>query len=228
MFILKTLVRVLFLLLLVLTGWVGYKHIPDAYKPWMPIDLNDEINFLTSYKVSRLQEDYALCQNALKAINVDFTPIPDRTAGQCRLENQINLEKSLYPYSAPVRAQCALIAGLVLWEQQVVAKAADTHLNSDISRINHYGIFSCRAVRGSSRRSQHASANAIDISSFTLQSGQTVSVQSHWTKNTAEAEFLKEVRNGACKIFAGVLGPEYNQLHADHFHMDLGRYNICR
>ncbi len=207
---------------------IGYTHIPDSYKPWIPINLNEEINFLTSYKISHLRKDYAHCQKALKTAEVKFTPRQGRKAGQCYLENQINLEQSLYPYSTPVSAQCAVIAALILWEKQIVAQAASTYLNSAVKRIHHYGIFSCRNIRGSSRRSQHASANAIDISGFTLANGRRISVQNHWNENTSEGRFFKEIRDGACKIFSGVLGPDYNQLHADHFHFDLGRYSICR
>lgn len=227
-FFFKTLTHILFLILLGLIGMAGYTKFPDAYKPWSPINLNDDINFLTSYKISQLQADYTRCRNVLNDTDISFTPLPDRNAGECRLENQINLEQSLYPYSAPVKGQCALIAALILWEKQVLSKAAQKYFDSDIKRINHYGMFSCRNVRGSSRRSQHAVANAIDIAGFTFQNGKTVSVQNHWDKETIEGLFLQDIHNGACRIFSTVLGPDYNRLHADHFHLDLGPYSICR
>ena len=34
------------------------------------------------------------------------------------------------------------------------------------------------------------------------------------------AAFLREVRDGACDLFATVLSPDYNAAHADHFHLD--------
>lgn len=225
---LKILVHFLFLLLLSVIGLIGYAFFPDTYKPWTPINLNEEINFLTPYKISRLKNNYARCQYVLKAAEVEFTSIPDRQAGECRLDNQINLDKSMYPYSGAVRAQCALVAGMVLWEKKIIAKAAEKHFNFDIKQINHYGTFSWRNIRGSSRRSQHSSANAIDISGFTLENGRTISVQNHWNNDQAEAHFLRDIRDGSCRIFSGVLGPDYNKIHADHFHFDLGPYNICR
>jgi hypothetical protein len=36
------------------------------------------------------------------------------------------------------------------------------------------------------------------------------------------------VHQGACGLFTGVLGPRYNQAHADHFHFDRGPFGICR
>jgi hypothetical protein len=41
-----------------------------------------------------------------------------------------------------------------------------------------------------------------------------------WTGGNAEAAFLREVRDGACRIFATVLSPEYNEAHRDHLHFD--------
>jgi hypothetical protein len=42
------------------------------------------------------------------------------------------------------------------------------------------------------------------------------------------ARFLQEARDGACRFFDGVLGPDYNAAHRDHFHLDRGPYRICR
>ena len=36
----------------------------------------------------------------------------------------------------------------------------------------------------------------------------------------AEATFLREVRTGACDLFATVLSPDYNAAHRDHLHFD--------
>jgi hypothetical protein len=37
----------------------------------------------------------------------------------------------------------------------------------------------------------------------------------------AEAKFLRVAHDGGCKIFSTVLGPEANDAHRSHFHMDL-------
>jgi hypothetical protein len=39
--------------------------------------------------------------------------------------------------------------------------------------------------------------------------------------NTAEARFLRRLHDGACDVFGTVLGPEANEAHRDHFHLDL-------
>src|SRR5690606_5736625 len=38
---------------------------------------------------------------------------------------------------------------------------------------------------------------------------------------TKEATFLKRLHDGSCNLFATVLGPEANEAHRDHFHLDM-------
>jgi len=46
----------------------------------------------------------------------------------------------------------------------------------------------------------------------------------------AEEKFLRLAHDGGCKIFSTVLGPEYNDVHRTHFHLDLQdrRTAVCR
>jgi len=48
---------------------------------------------------------------------------------------------------------------------------------------------------------------------------------------TTEATFLKRLHHGACSVFSTVLGPEANEAHRDHFHLDMkerkGAAGIC-
>lgn len=49
--------------------------------------------------------------------------------------------------------------------------------------------------------------------------------------DTAEAKFLRRVHKAACSVFSTVLGPELNDVHRDHFHLDLqdrGSQPVCR
>jgi hypothetical protein len=38
---------------------------------------------------------------------------------------------------------------------------------------------------------------------------------------TKEGAFLRRLHKGACGIFGTVLGPEANEAHRNHFHLDL-------
>ncbi len=39
---------------------------------------------------------------------------------------------------------------------------------------------------------------------------------------------LRDARRGACRFFDGVLGPDYNAAHRDHFHLETGGFGMCR
>jgi hypothetical protein len=43
-----------------------------------------------------------------------------------------------------------------------------------------------------------------------------------------DGQFLCDLRDGACRVFDSVLGPEYNAAHRNHFHLDRGDYRMCR
>jgi hypothetical protein len=77
-------------------------------------------------------------------------------------------------------------------------------------------------------RSQHATANAIDVAAFTLEDGRKISVRRNWHGNSPESRFLRSVHDGACRYFRVTLGPAYNAAHADHFHLDRGIFWTCR
>jgi hypothetical protein len=39
---------------------------------------------------------------------------------------------------------------------------------------------------------------------------------------------MKVVHRPACRWFPLVLGPDYNNLHADHFHLQVRGWGFCR
>ncbi|RML29940.1 hypothetical protein ALQ97_00084 [Pseudomonas savastanoi pv. glycinea] len=57
-------VLLVFLLICVMGAfavWRGWVDVPARWNPWTPLDVRAEPNFLMSYKLSRLQNDPALC-----------------------------------------------------------------------------------------------------------------------------------------------------------------------
>jgi hypothetical protein len=126
-------------------------------------------------------------------------------------------------------ATCALAAGLS-WYLDELQRLAEQHLRNRIARVEHWGTYNCRNVNNaeSGRLSQHATANAIDLALFELADGRQVVVRTDWGDDTPAGRFLAAAHAAACGLFNVVLGPDYNALHADHFHLDLGRYRRCR
>jgi hypothetical protein len=99
-----------------------------------------------------------------------------------------------------------------------------------VSAIEHFGSYSCRNVYGrpEATRSRHATAEAWDVAGFVLVDGRRIRVARDWQSTKAEAAFLRESRDGACRFFDGVLSPDYNAAHHDHLHLDRGPYRMCR
>jgi hypothetical protein len=101
--------------------------------------------------------------------------------------------------------------------------------------IEHLGSYACRnvnrgegAVPGASR-SRHATADAFDVAGLTLADGRRLTVRRDWSgKGAPEDLLLRDAHRGACRFFDGVLGPDYNAAHRDHFHLETGGYSMCR
>lgn len=215
-----------------LAGLVASGHVvlPYRYDPFAPLDLRAETDWLTSYRLSRVKDDGALCRRVLSRSEVPHRPLPDRKGPEeCGLTDAVELASTASSLNDRITAQCGIAAGWVLFEQQVLQPAALQHFGQRVQRSLHLGTYVCRRIGGpDSRFSQHATANAIDITGFVLEDGRRVTLLRDWGGDAAEARFLRAVRDGACGIFDGVLGPEFNAAHADHFHFDNGPFRVCR
>lgn len=205
--------------------------IPPQHLPFARLDLERPLGLATRLQLSALRGDPLLCQGVVAMSALETRPVPSRRTGRfCGFLNAVELRRSTMPYSGPVCVTCPMAAALYLWEREVVAPAAADHLGSRVVRIDHLGTYSCRRIGGgeTGRPSQHATANAIDIAGFRLEDGRRVTLLAGWDGEPDEQAFLREVRDGACDLFRGVLGPDYNAAHRDHFHLDMGPFGVCR
>lgn len=235
----------LFLLLLALVAWAlhaGAVRVPEAWNPWAPLRIDAPPNWLTGFKLARASAERDACRQALAQAGMRATALPDRETGPgCGFENAYRIERTSLDVGEAFSLSCRAALSLALWERHALQQAAETHLGGRVARIEHLGSYACRNVYGGAdrRRSQHATADALDIAGFVLEDGRRVRVLAHWPERSGgvaadpeqasgEAGFLREVRDGACTWFDAVLGPEYNAAHADHFHFDRGRARICR
>lgn len=123
---------------------------------------------------------------------------------------------------------CGLAAKLHLWERHVVIPAAEKYLGSPVEDIKVFGTFQCRTVADTDKLSEHAFAKAIDVAGFVLADGREITVLGDYYAKGAEGDFLREIRQRACDLFDVTLGPDYNEAHANHFHLDVGGNRACR
>lgn len=229
-----TFLRVFLLLCVLLTGallglWRGWLDVPARWNPWAVLDIREPPNFLTGYKLWRLQDNPALCQQALNTSSMRFTPQADSSPDVlCPLTNTVRVQSAGVAFSSSFIASCPLAAAFALFEQHDLQPTAQAIFGQPVTRVEHVGSFACRTIAGSLRRSQHASANALDIVGFRLADGRRISVLQDWPKQGKNAQFLRRVQQAACARFNTTLGPEYNAAHRDHFHVDMGLWRMCR
>ncbi len=202
-------------------------RLPEAWNPFAPIDLAGPTGPFTRHKLRALAGDPVACFAALDAAGVQATRLPDGAAGpDCPLRATTRLPGPFEP--ARPLLTCPMAAAWTVYERQVLNPAAARHLGTGIERVRHLGTLACRDVRGGTRRSQHAGANAIDLAALRLADGREVTVLRDWGRDTPAGAFLREARDGACGLFSAVLGPDRDAAHANHFHLDLGRWTACR
>jgi hypothetical protein len=220
------------LLLLALLGFggmllYGYGRNHPEDLPWTELDLAQPVGAFTGRKLTQLGGEADKCQALLSRAGVRYNALPPRSGGgQCGYQDAVRftgggaLDIDYRP--ADLGTSCPVAAGLALWEWHVVQPAALEHFGRKVAAIEHYGSYSCRRIYGRSEGSwsEHSTANAVDIAAFRLEDGRRISLVGDWEGDDAESRFLRDVRDGACRLFATVLSPDYNAAHRDHFHFD--------
>jgi hypothetical protein len=208
--------------------------------PWTELDLDDPIGRATAAKLAGLHGEPARCRALIADAGLASQPAPPLSAGpQCGYADGMRLVTGSagsirFAPAGPVTS-CPMAAALALWERDIVQPAAMRHFGRPVARLVHAGSYSCRRLYGRSEGSysEHATANAFDILGFELAGGKGVSVLRDWPQDSPEGAFLRDVRDGACSLFATVLSPDYNAAHADHLHLDqanrgAGGWRMCR
>ena len=119
-----------------------------------------------------------------------------------------------------------------MWERHSLAPLALEILGTELAAIDHLSSYNCREIRtpggSGGRMSTHATAEAIDIAGFRFADGRQVRLVSDWDGSGPEAAYLRAARDSACTWFQTTLGPEYNALHSDHFHLQSRGWGTCQ
>lgn len=207
--------------------------LPTAWNPLAPLDLAEPNAWFVDWRLARLKSDGALCAQVMRAPWVQAILVPDAPLKDgCGWSNAVRMTAAGDARLRIDPATCELGAALAMWLSHVVQPTAEAMLGSRIIAVQHLGGYACRDVRGGPRwarmRSEHAKANALDITGFTLAGGRQISVARHWSGDSVEARFLRAVHARACDYFRVAVGPAYNEVHRDHFHYDRGFFSACK
>jgi hypothetical protein len=227
--------RVLLVLLVLFTGlaaaWLGL--IPQRFSPFAPISLEQPPGWFLDAKLATLRRDPALCHSVLKIPHIDATAVPDSPLKNgCGWTNAVRFTATGGAKIGVNPLTCEMAVAMTLWMEHEVQPLAQATFGQKVVSLGDMGTFGCRNIIGNplmkGMRSQHATANAIDVSGFKLADGRQISVLRDWNKNGPEAQFLREVHRRACRYFRVSLGPEFNAAHKDHFHFDRGLFSRCK
>ena len=222
---------ILTIIVIVLTSFAINLHLialPPHYDPFTAPDLREKPYWLTSAKLKAIDSDAKACSSALTSAGIAAAILPFSARGSaCYLEDTILIGRFSKADMRDEQTRCNIAARLYMWERHVVQPAAQKYFGQSINEITHFGSYSCRTIHRSQNMSEHATANAFDISGLRLANGRLISVLKGWDSGDNDAAFLHEVRNGLCDYFNLTLSPDYNADHADHFHVDMGWVRGC-
>lgn len=210
---------------------MGYRWLPSYYNPFVPLNLDDPPGKITQFKLRRLTPE--ACSSLLSEANhkqLIQTQAMANSAGDCPLSDVVRVRNfGPVTLSSSFIASCPLALSSALFIQQQARPLTKTMMGSELARVEHLGSFACRNIyhRPDARRSEHATADALDISGFQLADGQRVTVLQGW-RNEKTQPWLRALLDASCDYYGNGLGPEYNAAHANHFHLGMRGFGLCR
>lgn len=184
--------------------------------------------------------EMALCRDELKAQGVIFTiaeiPATDKS---CTVNNPVAIAEIATTEGAvalpgkPI-LNCIFAKRFSSWVSDIAAPVIMAHAGTPLSSIATGPGYQCRGRNGdtTSKMSEHAFGNAIDIAAFHLANEKSVAINAASLADKESGSWLTALRISGCGYFTTVLGPGANA-HDEHFHFDLGihgksgNYRIC-
>lgn len=164
----------------------------------------------------------AACRSELGKLGVEFSERPQLAdpAG-CSVPWPIEVRSlsATVQLTPPVQINCATALATARFAAGTIAPKAKEVLGAELAGIRQDSGYVCRPRNGTSKLSEHAYGNALDIGAFMLSDERQVAVGG--AKGPEEAAFMLAVRLAACGPFKTVLGPGSDADHASHFHFDL-------
>jgi hypothetical protein len=229
------------------------------------------------------------CNELLAEVTADYQPLPPIKEGICGAPAPVLLRSigkdPKVVIDPPATLTCPMVKKLSDWLKDTVQPEAKAQLDSTVVGLHNATSYACRNRYGGTNTplSEHALANALDVSEFVFATGVRVTVLDSWPKAVAAAAppaptpnptreqdsastgpvsnskapgdkpvevtkakavaahppspppvateppvitapkslFLKHVHDAACNDFGTVLGPEANEAHKNHFHLDM-------
>jgi hypothetical protein len=154
---------------------------PEAVKPVLPGEAPS-----VPWTEAEVSAAKAKCTELLGSASFDYQPLEPIKEGICGAPAPI-LVKSIGKDPAveidpPATLTCPLASALSAWLKDVVQPDAKALLGSPVVKLHNATSYACRNRYGAAvgLLSEHALANALDVSEFVFASGERVTVLESW------------------------------------------------
>jgi hypothetical protein len=182
-----------------------------------------------------LSADETACRARLRSLGVAFVerdPIESEEGCYVAAPLTVTSLGSGVALTPEALLNCRTAEALALWVRDSVVPTARTVLQDSPKEIVHASTYVCRPRNNQegSKLSEHATANAVDISAIGFADRAPIDIKER-DAALPEEKFSAAIRADSCAYFTTVLGPGSNSAHATHLHFDLaqrrGGYRLC-
>lgn len=141
---------------------------------------------LKAWTDEEIAAERARCAEVLKDVDAEVEsadPVRNGGCGSAGPVKLISLGKELkVTVSPPATMTCDLVVALVHWMEKDVQPTARRIFGKPVTKISNISDYSCRNAPGrtSTRLSEHALANALDVRDFHTEDGQVIDLKRDW------------------------------------------------
>ncbi|HEV7309504.1 extensin family protein [Ensifer sp.] len=183
--------------------------------------------------------EYAKCLSDLRTLGATFSEAKRVDDGKgCGIDRPLEVTNILTDVALAPKGlmRCETALALARWTKETAQPAAEVAFDKTvkIKALNQASTYVCRLRNNAStgKISEHAHGNAVDIASFTLSNGTTITIQPRDEDGTMGGAFQRAVTASACLYFKTVLDPGSDAAHENHLHLDVierrNDYRYCR
>jgi hypothetical protein len=144
---------------------------PEVLKTWTEEEINAE---------------RARCTEVLKEVEAETEPADPVRDGGCGSPAPVKLisigKMAKVSVSPPATMTCDLVVALAQWMEKDVQPTARRLLGKPVTKISNISDYSCRNAPGrtTTRLSEHALANALDVRDFITADGEVIDLKRDW------------------------------------------------
>ena len=146
-----------------------------------------------SWSTAEIDASRQECAALLGPLDAEVEHVAAFRTGLCGAPAPVKLQRLGVSHKVEMQpaalTNCRVVAGLADWVEETLQPAAQEAFGSPVARIVGASSYACRNRYNNpdQRISEHAFANAVDISAFVLADGRRIDVKSNWGPTARDA-----------------------------------------